>query len=333
MTRVAINGFGRIGRGFVRAAIARNSDLEIVAVNDLTDAKTLATLLRYDSISGRLSVPLGVTADGLSVGGRDIKVISEQDPADLPWADLGIDVVIESTGRFTKASAARAHLAAGAAKVIISAASSDADVMIVLGVNQHTYDADAHHVISNGSCTTNCLAPLVRVFHDRFGIERGLMTTVHAYTQDQNLHDGPHRDPRRARAAAINIVPTSTGAAKAIGAVIPELAGRLDGGALRVPLPVGSITDLTIEAARPVTVEEINAAYKAAAEGSLRGILSYTEDPIVSTDIVGDPHSCIFDAGLTRAIGTQVKVSGWYDNEWGFSNRMVELAEYVAADR
>jgi len=331
MTRVAINGFGRIGRGIVRAAIAQNSELQIVAVNDLADSKTLATLLRYDSISGRLPVPLGVIPDGLSVGGREIRVLQERDPANLPWSELGVDVVVESTGRFTKAADARRHLDAGAARVIISAPSADADLTVVLGVNDSTYDPRNHHVISNGSCTTNCLAPLASVFHDAFGIERGLMTTVHAYTQDQNLHDGPHRDLRRARAAAINIVPTSTGAAKAIGQVIPELAGKLDGAALRVPIPVGSITDLTLETAAPVTVEQINAAYQAAADGSLSGILAYTEDPIVATDIVGDPHSCIFDAGLTRVVGTQVKVSGWYDNEWGFANRMVELAALIGS--
>jgi glyceraldehyde 3-phosphate dehydrogenase len=266
------------------------------------------------------------------VDGRPIAVLTEADPAWLPWVDIGVDIVIESTGRFTKSADARKHLAAGATKVIISAPATGDDVAtVVLGVNEGTYDPAVHDVISNASCTTNCLAPLAKVFHEAFGIERGLMTTVHAYTQDQNVQDGPHSDPRRARAAAINIVPTSSGAAQAIGLVIPELAGKLDGAALRVPVPAGSITDLTIEASREVTVDEVNAAYQVAAAGPLAGILSYSEDPLVSSDIVGDAHSLIFDAGLTRVNGTQVKVSAWYDNEWGFSNRLVELTEYVAA--
>jgi glyceraldehyde 3-phosphate dehydrogenase len=266
------------------------------------------------------------------VAGQPIAVLAELDPARLPWGELGVDIVIESTGRFTKSADARKHLTAGARKVLISAPATGDDVVtVVLGVNSGSYDPAVHDLVSNASCTTNCLAPMAKVFHEAFGIERGLMTTVHAYTQDQNLQDGPHKDPRRARAAAINIVPTSSGAAKAIGLVIPELSGKLDGASLRVPVPTGSITDLTVEASRAVTVEEVNAAYQSAAAGSLAGILSYSEDPLVSTDIVGDPHSAIFDAGLTKIIGTQVKVSAWYDNEWGFSNRLVELSEYVAA--
>jgi glyceraldehyde 3-phosphate dehydrogenase len=302
-TRIGINGFGRIGRNFLRAALAQGSDLDIVAVNDLADAAMLANLLKFDSVAGRLADPVTSTGDSITVAGRSIRVLQERDPGDLPWASLGVDIAVESTGRFT----------------------------IVLGVNEGSYDPARYDVISNASCTTNCLAPLAKVFHDAFGIERGLMTTVHAYTQDQNLQDGPHSDFRRARAAALSIIPASSGAARAIGLVMPELAGRLDGAALRVPVPTGSITDLTIDSARPVTVAEVNAAYQAAADGPLKGILSYSEDPLVSADIVGDPHSAIFDAGLTKIIGTQVKVSAWYDNEWGFSNRVVELTERVAA--
>jgi glyceraldehyde 3-phosphate dehydrogenase len=332
VTRIGINGFGRIGRNFLRAALAQDSALEIVAVNDVTSAPMLANLLKYDSVAGRLGVPVTTDGDLIRVGDAPVRVLQERDPALLPWAELGVDVVVESTGRFTKSADARAHLEAGARKVVISAPASGEDVAtIVLGVNEAAYDPAAQDVISNASCTTNCLAPLAKVFHDAFGIERGLMTTVHAYTQDQNLQDGPHSDYRRARAAALSIIPASSGAARAIGLVLPELAGRLDGAALRVPVPTGSITDLTIDAARPVTVAEVNAAYQAAAEGPLKGILAYTEDPIVSADIVGDPHSAIFDSGLTRLIDTQVKVSAWYDNEWGFSNRLVELTEYVAA--
>jgi glyceraldehyde 3-phosphate dehydrogenase len=330
--RVGINGFGRIGRNYLRAALERGSEIEVVAVNDVTDPATLAQLLKFDSIAGRLAAPVQVDGAAITVAGHRIAVLAERDPAALPWADLGADIVIESTGRFTKSADARKHLAAGAKKVIVSApASGDGVATIVLGVNEGSYDPSAYDIISNASCTTNCLAPLAKVFHDAFGIEAGLMTTVHAYTQDQNLQDGPHSDLRRARAAAINIVPTSSGAAKAIGLVIPELAGKLDGASLRVPVPTGSITDLTVQASRPVTVAEVNAAYKAAADGPLAGILSYSEDPLVSTDIIGDPHSAIFDAGLTKVIGTQAKVSAWYDNEWGFSNRLVELSEYVAA--
>jgi len=329
--KIGINGFGRIGRNYFRAALAKGSELEIVAVNDLTDTKTLAHLLKYDTTNGRLDATVEVVGDSIVVNGKPIKVLAERDPSNLPWADLGVEIVIESTGFFTKAEAARKHIAAGAKKVLVSApATGDNVATLVLGVNEDTYDSAVHDVISNASCTTNCLAPLAKVFMDNFGIERGLMTTVHAYTADQNLQDGPHGDLRRARAAAANIIPTSTGAAKALGLVIPELVGKLDGYALRVPVPTGSITDLTVTASRTVTVDEVNAAYKAAAEGPLKGILSYTEDPIVSSDIVGDPHSSIFDAGLTKVIGDQVKVASWYDNEWGYSNRLVDLTEFVA---
>jgi glyceraldehyde 3-phosphate dehydrogenase len=329
--KIGINGFGRIGRNFFRAALAKGSDLEIVAVNDLTDNKALAHLLKYDSITGRLDATVELDGDKIVVNGKPIIVLEERDPANLPWAELGVDIVIESTGRFTKSEDARKHIAGGAKKVIVSAPATGDDVAtIVLGVNEATYDSAVSDIISNASCTTNCLAPLAKVMLDNFGIERGLMTTVHAYTADQNLQDGPHSDLRRARAAAANIIPTSTGAAKALGLVIPELVGKLDGYALRVPVITGSITDLTVEVSRPVTVAEINAAYKAASEGPLKGILKYTEDPIVSTDIVSDPHSSIFDSGLTKVIGTQVKVASWYDNEWGYSNRLVDLTEYVA---
>jgi len=328
--KIGINGFGRIGRNYLRAALAKGSDLEVVAVNDLTDNKTLAHLLKYDSITGRLDATVELEGDNIIVNGKPIKVLAERDPANLGWGDLGVDIVIESTGRFTKADDARKHIEAGAKKVIISAPATGEDATFVMGVNEHLYDPASHNIISNASCTTNCLAPLAKVFNDEFGIERGLMTTVHAYTADQNLQDGPHSDLRRARAAAINIVPTSTGAAKAIGLVLPELKGKLDGFALRVPVPTGSITDLTVTASRPVTVDEVKAAYKKAAEGPLKGILKYTEDEIVSSDIVSDPHSSIFDSGLLRVLGDQVKLSSWYDNEWGYSNRLVDLTEYVA---
>ncbi len=329
--KIGINGFGRIGRQFFRAALAKGSDLEIVAVNDLTDNKTLAHLLKYDTVTGVLDADVSFDGDSITVNGKKIRVFEEKDPANLPWGDLGVDIVVESTGRFTKAEDARKHIAAGAKKVVISApATGDNIATLVLGVNEGTYDPATQDIISNASCTTNCLAPLAKVFMDNFGIERGLMTTVHAYTADQNLQDGPHSDLRRARAAAANIIPTSTGAAKALGLVIPELVGKLDGYALRVPVITGSITDLTVTASRPVTVAEVNAAYKAAAEGPLKGILKYTEDEIVSSDIVGDPHSSIFDAGLTKVIGDQVKVASWYDNEWGYSNRLVDITEYVA---
>lgn len=331
-TRVAINGFGRIGRNFFRAALAQGADLEIVAINDLTDARTLAHLLKYDSVMGRISESVEVKDDGLLVGGRTVRVLAERDPAQLPWKDLDVGIVIESTGFFTKAADARKHIDAGAAKVLISAPGTDVDLTVVMGVNDRDYDPQAHNIISNASCTTNCLAPLAMVLHENFGIERALMTTIHAYTADQNLQDGPHRDLRRARAAAINVVPTSTGAAKAIGLVLPDLKGKLDGYAIRVPVPTGSATDLTAQLSREVTVEEVNAAYKmAAADDRLAGILTYSEDPLVSSDIVTDPASSIFDSGLTKVIGDQVKVVAWYDNEWGYSNRLVDLAELVAS--
>jgi len=330
--RVGINGFGRIGRNFYRALTASGADIELVAANDLGDVATMAHLLKYDSILGRFPAEIALSADGISVGGKNIKILAERDPANLPWGDLGVDVVIESTGFFTKAADARKHVdAGGAKKVIISAPATDEDVTIVMGVNDAAYDPDAHTIISNASCTTNCLGPLAKVLNDSFGIERGLMTTIHAYTQDQNLQDAPHKDLRRARAAAINIVPTSTGAAKAIGLVLPELKGKLDGYALRVPVPTGSATDLTVTLAREASVAEIKAAYKAAADGAFKGYLKYTEDPIVSSDIVTDPHSCIFDAELTKVIGNQVKVVGWYDNEWGYSNRLVDLCLLVGS--
>ena len=331
--KIGINGFGRIGRNFFRAALAKGSDLEIVAVNDLTDNKALAHLLKYDSITGRLDATVELDGDKIIVNGKPIIVLAERDPADLPWGELGVDIVIESTGRFTKSDDARKHITAGAKKVLVSAPATGSDVAtIVLGVNEGTYDAATHDIISNASCTTNCLAPLAKVLLDNFGIERGLMTTVHAYTADQNLQDGPHKDPRRARAAALNIVPTSTGAAKAIGLVLPELNGKLSGSSYRVPVPTGSIVDLTIVTpTEGLTVDQVNEVYKkAAAEGRLNGILQYTEDPIVSSDIQGNPHSSIFDAELTNVSGNLVKVSSWYDNEWGYSNRLVDLTEYVA---
>ena len=327
--RVGINGFGRIGRNFFRAVQASGADLDIVAANDLGDVATMAHLLKYDSILGRYPEPVRATEDGIQVGDRTLKILAERDPAALPWADLGVDVVIESTGLFTTAAAARKHVDAGAKKVIISAPATDEDVTIVMGVNEGTYDSSKHTIISNASCTTNCLGPLAKVLDDAIGIERGLMTTIHAYTQDQNLQDGPHKDLRRARAAALNIVPTSTGAAKAIGLVLPQLKGKLDGYALRVPVPTGSATDLTVTTSRETSADEVNAAYQAAADGPFKGILTYTEDPIVSTDIVTDSASCIFDAGLTKVIGNQVKVVGWYDNEWGYSNRLADLTLYV----
>jgi glyceraldehyde 3-phosphate dehydrogenase len=330
--RVGINGFGRIGRNFFRAVQASGADIEVVAVNDLTDNQTLAHLLKYDSILGRFPGDVTATEDDITVAGHSFKAFAERDPANLKWSDVGADVVIESTGFFTDATKAKTHADNGAKKVIISAPAKNEDLTVVMGVNHDLYDADKHTVISNASCTTNCIAPLAKVLNDAFGIERGLMTTIHAYTQDQNLQDGPHSDLRRARAAAINIVPTSTGAAKAIGLVLPELKGKLDGYALRVPVPTGSATDLTVTVGREVTVDEVKEAYKAAAaEGSLKGYLTYTEDPIVSSDIVTDPSSCIFDAGLTKVIGDQVKVVGWYDNEWGYSNRLVDLVNHVGA--
>ncbi len=331
MTKIGINGFGRIGRNFLRAALAQGSNLEIVAVNDLSDPAGLAHLLKYDSVTGRLNAEVAVSGDSIVVNGKPIRVLAERDPAALGWGSLGVEIVVESTGRFTDAADARKHLDAGAKKVIISAPATDEDATFVIGVNEKNYDPAKHHIISNASCTTNCLAPLAKVFNDRFGIVNGLMTTVHAYTADQNLQDGPHSDLRRARAAAINIVPSTTGAARAIGLVLPELKGKLDGFALRVPVPTGSITDLTLVSSRAVSVSDIKSAYQEAAAGELKGILKYTEDPIVSSDIVTDPHSSIFDAGLVRVIDNTVKLSSWYDNEWGYSNRLVELTELVAA--
>ena len=329
---VAINGFGRIGRSFFRAYLASGADINVVAVNDLTDPAALAHLLKYDSVGGRLSQDVSVDGNHLVVGGKKIEVLAERDPAALPWAKLGVDIVIESTGFFTNAAKAKAHLDAGAKKVIISAPATDEDVTVVMGVNQTDYDPANHHIISNASCTTNCLAPMAKVFNDAFGIERGLMTTVHAYTADQNLQDGPHSDLRRARAAGLNIVPTSTGAAKAIGLVLPELKGKLDGFALRVPVPTGSITDLTVEAGESVTLEQVQDLYRKASDsGDLKGVLRYTDEPIVSADIVGDSYSSIVDGGLIRVIDNQVKISSWYDNEWGYSNRLVDLTSYIGA--
>jgi glyceraldehyde 3-phosphate dehydrogenase len=329
--KIGINGFGRIGRNYLRAAMAQGSKLDIVAVNDLSDTKSLATLLKYDSITGRLGADVTFDENNVIVNGKKIRVLAERDPGALPWAELGVEIVVESTGRFTDAADAQKHIDAGATKVLISAPATGAHGTYVMGVNHTEYDPTSHHIISNASCTTNCLAPLAKVFNDEFGIENGLMTTVHAYTADQNLQDGPHSDLRRARAAALNIVPSSTGAAKAIGLVLPELQGKLDGFALRVPVPTGSITDLTVVSKKVVTEDEIKAAYKKAADGYLKGILLYTEDPIVSSDIVTDPHSSIFDAGLVKVIGgTTVKLASWYDNEWGYSNRLVDLTEYVA---
>ena len=328
--KIGINGFGRIGRNYLRAALAQGSGLDVVAVNDLSDTRSLATLLKYDSVAGRINADVTFDDSHVIVNGKKIKVLAERDPALLPWAALGVQIVIESTGRFTNVTDAQKHLDAGATKVLISAPGTDVHGTFVMGVNHETYNPETDHIISNASCTTNCLAPLAKVFHDAFGIENGLMTTVHAYTADQNLQDGPHDDLRRARAAAINIVPSSTGAAKAIGLVLPELKGKLDGFALRVPVPTGSITDLTVVTPSTVTVDQVLAAYKAASEGYLKGILSYTDEPLVSSDIVSDPHSAIFDAGLVKVVGNTVKVSAWYDNEWGYSNRLVDLTEYVA---
>ncbi|GAA4036110.1 type I glyceraldehyde-3-phosphate dehydrogenase [Allokutzneria multivorans] len=329
--RVGVNGFGRIGRNFWRAVQASGQDIEIVAFNDLGDVATMAHLLKYDSILGRLDGEVAVTDEGISVDGKTIRALAERDPGKLPWKDLGVDVVVESTGFFTNADTARKHVdEGGAKKVIISAPAKNEDLTVVFGANEDKYDG-SQTVISNASCTTNCLAPMAKVLHDTFTIEKGLMTTIHAYTQDQNLQDAPHADLRRSRAAALNIVPTSTGAAKAIGLVLPELKGKLDGYALRVPVPTGSATDLTVTVGRETSVEEVNAAVKAAAEGALKGILRFNTDPIVSTDIVTDPASCIFDAPLTKVIGNQVKVVGWYDNEWGYSNRLVDLVSLVAS--
>jgi glyceraldehyde 3-phosphate dehydrogenase len=333
--KVGINGFGRIGRNVFRAAQAAGSDLEFVAVNDLVDTATMAHLLKYDSILGRFPGEVEAGDDAISIDGKELKVLSERDPAALPWGDLGVDIVIESTGFFTKGEDAAKHLDGGARKVIISAPATDPDVTVALGVNfDSAYDPASHHVISNASCTTNCLAPLAKVLHEAFGIEQGLMTTIHAYTADQRLQDMPHKDPRRSRAAALNLIPTTTGAAKAVGLVLPELNGKLNGFSMRAPVPTGSAVDLVFTTPNPLDPDRINAALKEAADGPLKGILAYTEDPIVSTDIVGDPHSSIVDAQSTMVIGDgrMAKVISWYDNEWGYSNRCVELAGKVLAD-
>ncbi|GGL76515.1 type I glyceraldehyde-3-phosphate dehydrogenase [Glutamicibacter protophormiae] len=331
-TRVGINGFGRIGRNFLRAVLAHEADIDIVAVNDLGSIDSLAHLVKFDSVLGPLGEPVSVYGDEIIVGERRIKVLSERKPGNLPWRELEVDVVIESTGLFTKADEARHHIEAGAKKVIISAPAKHEDITIVMGVNHDKYDPSSHAIISNASCTTNCLAPVAKVLNDEFGIVDGLMTTIHAYTADQRLQDAPHRDPRRARAAALNMIPTSTGAAKAIGVVLPELKGKLNGYAMRVPVPTGSATDLTVNLARTATVEEVNAAFeKAASEGKLSKYLEYSTDPLVSTDIVTNPHSAIFDSGLTTVIGNSVKVVAWYDNEWGYTSRLVDLVEFVGS--
>ncbi|ALQ30541.1 glyceraldehyde-3-phosphate dehydrogenase [Arthrobacter sp. YC-RL1] len=331
-TRVGINGFGRIGRNFLRAVLAHKADIDIVAVNDLGSIDSLAHLVKFDSVLGPLGEPVSVYGDEIVIGERRIKVLSERKPGNLPWRDLNVDIVIESTGLFTKADDARHHIEAGAKKVIISAPAKHEDITIVMGVNQDKYDPASHAIISNASCTTNCLAPVAKVLNDEFDIVDGLMTTIHAYTADQRLQDAPHRDPRRARAAALNMIPTSTGAAKAIGVVLPELKGKLNGYAMRVPVPTGSATDLTVNLARTATVEEVNAAFeKAASEGKLSKYLEYSTDPLVSTDIVTNPHSAIFDSGLTTVIGNSVKVVAWYDNEWGYTSRLVDLVEFVGS--
>ncbi|MBM9622253.1 type I glyceraldehyde-3-phosphate dehydrogenase [Streptomyces zhihengii] len=328
--RVGINGFGRIGRNYFRALLEQGADIEIVAVNDLGDTATTAHLLKYDTILGRLKAEVTHTADTITVDGHTIKVLSERNPADIPWGELGVDIVVESTGIFTSKADASKHIEGGAKKVLISAPAKDEDITIVMGVNQDKYDAATHHVISNASCTTNCVAPMAKVLDENFGIVRGLMTTVHAYTNDQRILDFPHKDLRRARAAAENIIPTTTGAAKATALVLPKLKGKLDGIAMRVPVPTGSATDLVVQLEREVTKDEVNAAFKKAADGELKGILYYTEDPIVSSDIVSDPASCTFDSSLTMVQeGNSVKILGWYDNEWGYSNRLVDLTVFV----
>ncbi|MPY59503.1 type I glyceraldehyde-3-phosphate dehydrogenase [Streptomyces spongiae] len=327
--RVGINGFGRIGRNYFRALLEQGADIEIVAVNDLGDTATTAHLLKYDTILGRLKAEVSHTEDTITVDGKTIKVLSERDPADIPWGELGVDIVIESTGIFTKKADAEKHIAGGAKKVLISAPAKDEDITLVMGVNQDKYDPANHHIISNASCTTNCVAPMAKVLDENFGIVKGLMTTVHAYTNDQRILDFPHKDLRRARAAAENIIPTTTGAAKATALVLPQLKGKLDGISMRVPVPTGSVTDLVIELDREVTKDEINTAFQKAAEGQLKGILEYTEDQIVSSDIVNWPASCTFDSSLTMVQGNQVKVVGWYDNEWGYSNRLVDLTVFV----
>jgi glyceraldehyde 3-phosphate dehydrogenase len=331
--RVGINGFGRIGRNLFRAAYEAGSDLEFVAVNDLIDAEMIAHLLKYDSILGRFPGEIEVSDGGVRIDGAELKVLNVKDPAALPWRDLGVEVVIESTGLFTKREGAQKHLDAGAKKVVISAPATDPDVTIVLGVNDDTYDPEQHHIVSNASCTTNCVAPLAKVLHDNFTVEQGFMTTIHAYTNDQQILDLPHKDLRRARAAAINLIPTSTGAARAIGLVLPDLKGKVDGISVRAPVPTGSITDLVVRLAREVTVDQVNSAYRAAAEaGPLEGLLRYADDPLVSTDIVHSPYSCIVDSDLTMANGTMAKVFGWYDNEWGYSCRLVDVVAKIAAD-
>ncbi|MGW7280340.1 type I glyceraldehyde-3-phosphate dehydrogenase [Streptomyces sp. NPDC054844] len=328
--RVGINGFGRIGRNYFRALLEQGADIEIVAVNDLGDTATTAHLLKYDTILGRLKQEVSHTEDTITVGDKTVKVLAERNPADIPWGELGVDIVIESTGIFTKKADAEKHIAGGAKKVLISAPAKDEDVTIVMGVNQDSYDPANHHVVSNASCTTNCVAPMAKVLDENFGIVKGLMTTVHAYTNDQRILDFPHKDLRRARAAAENIIPTTTGAAKATALVLPQLKGKLDGMAMRVPVPTGSVTDLVLELSREVTKEEVNAAFQKAAEGELKGILEYTEDAIVSSDIVNAPASCTFDSSLTMVQdGKSVKVIGWYDNEWGYSNRLVDLTVFI----
>ncbi|HEX2029251.1 MAG TPA: type I glyceraldehyde-3-phosphate dehydrogenase [Nitriliruptorales bacterium] len=327
--KVGINGFGRIGRMFFRAAKQRELDLDFVALNDLTDPATLALLLRHDSVYGRYPGEVEVTDDGMRVEGDEMRVLAERDPGSLPWKDLGVDVVVESTGLFRDRESASKHLDAGAKKVVISAPAKGEDVTVVLGANDDDYDPDSHHILSIASCTTNCVVLLAKVLHESFGIERGFMTTVHAYTNDQSLQDQPHSDPRRARAAALSIIPTTTGAAKASSLALPDLKGRMDGMALRVPVPVGSITDLVVVAERETTLDEVNEAFQKSSAGELQGLLGYTEEPLVSSDIVGNPNSCIFDAGSTMTIGNLIKVFGWYDNEWGFSNRLAEMVQRV----
>ena len=331
-TRVGINGFGRIGRNFLRAQLQQGGDFEIVAANDIGDTKTMAHLLRHDSVLGNLDVPVEAGDDSITVGGHEIKFLSERDPADLPWADLGVDIAIESTGLFTKRPDAEKHLQAGAKKVVISAPATDPDLTIVLGVNDREYDPEQHHVISNASCTTNCVAPVAKILHEAYGIERGFMTTIHAYTNDQQILDLPHKDLRRARAAAINLIPTSTGAARAIGVVLPELKGKVDGMSMRAPVPTGSIVDLVVQIGAEPTAEEVNELFRGKADtGDLEGILQYTDEPIVSSDIVHSSYSSIFDSGLTMANGPLVKVFSWYDNEWGYSCRLVDLVEKIGA--
>jgi len=330
-TRVGINGFGRIGRNFSRAALEQGADIEIVAVNDLTDNKTLAHLLKYDSITGRFNGEVSYDDEGIVVNGKHIKVLAQRNPADLPWGELGVEVVVESTGFFTDGEKAKAHLDAGAKKVVISAPAKNVDGTFVMGVNEDKYDGETMNIVSNASCTTNCLAPLAKVLEENFGIERGIMTTIHSYTGDQRVLDAPHKDLRRARAAALNMIPTKTGAAQAVALVLPALAGKFDGLAVRVPTPTGSLTDLTFIAKKEASVEAVKAAVKAAAEGELKGVLKYTEDPIVSSDIVGDPHTSIFDATETKVIGNLVKVLSWYDNEWGYSNALVRLTALVGS--